>query len=90
MIQSNDFDPIRDYFIHNKDKKDFMKGVYEFGKILKTSFHKFLVLFLSKNSKNGTIRIYKKPEIILVRQMQFLQYKALNSKFNCNFLSFGL
>ena len=30
---------------------------YKFVKILKTSFHKFLVLLLSKNSKNGIIRI---------------------------------
>ena len=32
----------------------------------------------------------KKSKIIVVRQMQFLEYKALNSKFNCNFLSFGI
>ena len=32
----------------------------------------------------------KKHKIIVVRQMQVLQYKALNSKFNCNFLSFGI
>ena len=33
---------------------------HKFVKILKTSLHKFLVLLLSKNSKNGTIRMYKK------------------------------
>ena len=32
----------------------------------------------------------KKTKIIVVRQMQLLKYKALNSKFNCNFLSFGI
>ena len=32
----------------------------------------------------------KKSKIIVVRQMQFLEYKALNSKFNCNFLSFEI
>ena len=32
----------------------------------------------------------KKPKIIVVKQMQVIQYKALNSKFNCNFLSFGI
>ena len=33
---------------------------YKFVNILKTSFHKFLVLISFKNSKNGTIKIYKK------------------------------
>ena len=32
----------------------------------------------------------KKSKIIVVKQMQFLEYEALNSKFNCNFLSFGI
>ena len=32
----------------------------------------------------------KKSKIIVVKQMQFLEYEALNSKFNCNFLSFWI
>ena len=30
----------------------------------------------------------KKFKIIVIKQMQFLEYKALNSKFNCNFFKF--
>ena len=33
---------------------------YKFIKILKASFHKFLVLISFKNSKNGTIKYAKK------------------------------
>ena len=32
----------------------------------------------------------KKSQIIVIRQMQFLEHNALKSKFNCNFLSFGI
>ena len=32
----------------------------------------------------------KKLEIMVVKHLQLIQYKILKSKFNCNFLSFGI
>ena len=32
----------------------------------------------------------KKPKIMVVKHLQLIQYKTLKSKFNCNFLSFGI
>ena len=63
----------------------------KFVKILKTSFHKFFGLtFIQKILKMVPLEYTKKSKIIVVRQMQFVEYKALNSKLNCNFLSFGI
>ena len=56
-----------------------------FFNILRTSFHKFCVLLLFKNYKNSIIRIYKKPKIMVVKYLQLIQCKTLNSKFNCTF-----
>ena len=32
----------------------------------------------------------KKPKIMVLKHLQLAQYKTLKSKFNCNFLSFGI
>ena len=64
-----------------------LMNLLRFWKLL---FINFWSYFYPKILKMVPLEYTKKPKIIVVRQMQILQYKALNSKFNCNFLSFGI